>query len=195
MEILSRKIKVGSTEYVFDSTGETFKKLSFVNKKRYKSEISNKLKRFYDENLGSFTNRYIEVADLKVVERIAFHDLIEQAKFLFMEGHYYASVALCGVIGENICRLVLERVEVVIDHRKLLSNKSLTKLDFATLNKLLVGTNLVSQVSYRKLEQIRKMRNEYVHGRGLLKIQACKRDAKKSLNAIIEILNNEFKPR
>ena len=120
--------------------------------------------------------------------------MVSEARSLYIEGFYYSTVALCGVIGENICRTIVESAEITINQKKLENKKPLIRLEFSALNKILIGLNLISQNSYRNLEIIRKLRNDYVHGKTLSNITNAKKDAKISINCIITILKTNLNP-
>lgn len=189
-----KKIQLENKEYIIDITKDTYSKLDKKGRREYKKQLSKKFKKYFDAKLNEVVSRSISVENLNVIKNIAFFDLVSEARSLYIEGFYYSTVALCGVIGENICRTVVESAEVTINQKKLENKKPLIKLDFSALNKILIGLNLISQNSYRNLEIIRKLRNEYVHGKTLSNITNAKKDAKKSINCIITILKNEFKP-
>ena len=187
-------IQLGNKEYIIDITKDTYSKLDKKGRREYKKQLSNKFKKYFDAKLNEVVSRSISVENLNVIENIQFFDLVYEARSLYVEGFYYSTVALCGVIGENVCRTIVESTVITINQKKLENKKPLIKLDFSALNKILIGLNLISQNSYLNLEKIRKLRNDYVHGKTLSNIANAKKDAKISINCIITILKNEFKP-
>lgn len=189
-----KKIQLENKEYIIDITKDTYSKLDKKGRREYKKQLSNEFKKYFDAKLNEIINRSISIENLNIIKNIAFFDLVSEARSLYIEGFYYSTVALCGVIGENICRTILESAEITINQKKLENKKPLIKLDFSALNKILIGLNLIGQKSHRNLEKIRKLRNEYVHGKTLSNIANSKKDAKISINCIITILKNEFKP-
>jgi hypothetical protein len=189
-----KKIKLENKEYIIDITKDTYSKLDKKGRREYRKQLSKEFKKYFDTKLNEVVSRSISVENLNVIKNIAFFDLVSEARSLYIEGFYYSTVALCGVIGENICRTVVESAEITVNQKKLENKKPLIKLDFSALNKILIGLNLISQKSYRNLEIIRKLRNDYVHGKTLSNITNAKKDAKISINCIITILKNEFKP-
>lgn len=189
-----RKIQLENKEYIIDITKDTYSKLDRKGRREYRKQLSKEFKKYFDAKLNEVVSRSISVENLNVIKNIAFFDLVSEARSLYIEGFYYSTVALCGVIGENICRTIVESAEITINQKKLENKKPLIKLDFSALNKILIGLNLIGQNSYRNLEIIRKLRNDYVHGKTLSNITNAKKDAKISINCIITILKNEFKP-
>ena len=189
-----KKIQLENKEYIIDITKDTYSKLDKKGRRKYRKQLSKEFKKYFDAKLNEVVSRSISVENLNVIKNIAFFDLVSEARSLYIEGFYYSTVALCGVIGENICRTIVESAEITINQKKLENKKPLIKLDFSALNKILIGLNLISQNSYRNLEIIRKLRNDYVHGKTLSNITNAKKDAKISINCIITILKNEFKP-
>lgn len=189
-----KKIQLENKEYIIDITKDTYSKLDKKGRREYRKQLSKEFKKYFDAKLNEVVSRSISVENLNVIKNIAFFDLVSEARSLYIEGFYYSTVALCGVIGENICRTIVESAEITINQKKLENKKPLIKLDFSALNKILIGLNLISQNSYRNLEIIRKLRNDYVHGKTLSNITNAKKDAKISINCIITILKNEFKP-
>lgn len=189
-----KKIQLENKEYIIDITKDTYSKLDKKGRQGYRKQLSKEFKKYFDAKLNEVVNRSISVENLNVIKNIAFFDLVSEARSLYIEGFYYSTVSLCGVIGENICRTIVESAEITINQKKLENKKPLIKLDFSALNKILIGLNLIGQNSYRNLEIIRKLRNDYVHGKTLSNITNAKKDAKISINCIITILKNEFKP-
>ena len=189
-----KKIQLENKEYIIDITKDTYSKLDKKGRREYKKQLSDEFKKYFDAKLNEIVNRSISIENLNIIKNIAFFDLVSEARSLYIEGFYYSTVALCGVIGENICRTIVESAEITINQKKLENKKPLIKLDFSALNKILIGLNLISQNSYLNLENIRKLRNDYVHGKTLSNIANAKKDAKISINCIITILKNEFKP-
>lgn len=189
-----KKIQLENKEYIIDVTKDTYSKLDKKGRREYKKQLSDEFKKYFDAKLNEIVNRSISIENLNIIKNIAFFDLVSEARSLYIEGFYYSTVALCGVIGENICRTIVESAEITINQKKLENKKPLIKLDFSALNKILIGLNLISQDSYLNLENIRKLRNDYVHGKTLSNIANAKKDAKISINCIITILKNEFKP-
>ena len=189
-----KKIQLENKEYIIDITKDTYSKLDKKGRREYRKQLSKEFKKYFDAKLNEVVSRSISIENLNIIKNIAFFDLVSEARSLYIEGFYYSTVALCGVIGENICRTIVESAEIIINQKKLENKKPLIKLDFSTLNKVLIGLNLIGQNSYRNLEIIRKLRNDYVHGKTLSNITNAKKDAKISINCIITILKNEFKP-
>lgn len=189
-----KKIQLENKEYIIDITKDTYSKLDKKRRREYKKQLSDEFKKYFDAKLNEIVNRSISIENLNIIKNVAFFDLVSEARSLYIEGFYYSTVALCGVIGENICRTIVESAEITINQKKLENKKPLIKLDFSALNKILIGLNLISQNSYLNLENIRKLRNDYVHGKTLSNIANAKKDAKISINCIITILKNEFKP-
>lgn len=189
-----KKIQLENKEYIIDITKDTYSKLDKKGRREYRKQLSKEFKKYFDTKLNEVVSRSISVENLNVIKNIAFFDLVSEARSLYIEGFYYSTVALCGVIGENICRTIVESAEITINQKKLENKKPLIRLEFSALNKILIGLNLISQNSYRNLEIIRKLRNDYVHGKTLSNIANAKKDAKISINCIITILKNEFKP-
>lgn len=189
-----KKIQLENKEYIIDITKDTYSKLDKKGRREYKKQLSDEFKKYFDAKLNEIVNRSISIENLNIIKNVAFFDLVSEARSLYVEGFYYSTVALCGVIGENICRTIVESAEITINQKKLENKKPLIKLDFSALNKILIGLNLISQNSYLNLENIRKLRNDYVHGKTLSNIANAKKDAKISINCIITILKNEFKP-
>ena len=189
-----KKIKLENKEYIIDITKDTYSKLDKKGRREYRKQLSKEFKKYFDTKLNEVVSRSISVENLNVIKNITFFDLVSEARSLYIEGFYYSTVALCGVIGENICRTIVESAEITINQKKLENKKPLIRLEFSALNKILIGLNLISQNSYRNLEIIRKLRNDYVHGKTLSNIANAKKDAKISINCIITILKNEFKP-
>jgi len=139
-----KKIQLANKEYIIDITKDTYCNLDKKGKRGYKKQLRNEFKKHFDDKLNGIVNRSISIENLNVIKNIPFFDLVSEARSLYIEGFYYSTVALCGVIGENICRTVVGSAEITVNQKKL-ENKPLIKLDFSALNKILIGLNLISQ--------------------------------------------------
>ena len=102
------KIKLENKEYIIDITKDTYSKLDKKGRREYRKQLSKEFKKYFDTKLNEVVSRSISVENLNVIKNIAFFDLVSEARSLYIEGFYYSTVALCGVIGENICRTIVE---------------------------------------------------------------------------------------
>lgn len=190
-----KKIVINNKEYVFDITRGTYEGLSAKRRKQYREDLKDKLKKQFNDKINDVVKRILRIQDLSVIKKLPCHDLVYETKMLYIEGYFYATIALCGMVGENIARMILNDSEITINGSRIIRGKTIFgRLDFVVINKILINVGLIQQDSYKKLEKIRKLRNKYVHGNKLFNPIAVKRDAGILLNFIVTILRSEFKP-
>ncbi len=190
-----KKILINNKEYVFDITRGTYEGLSAKRRKQYREDLKDKLKKQFNDKTNDVVKRFLKIQDLLVIKKLPCHDLVYEAKMLYVEGYFYSTIALCGVVGENIARMILNDSEITVNRSKIVKGKTIFgRLDFVAINKILINASLIQQDSYKKLEKIRKLRNKYVHGNKLFNPVTAKKDAGILLNSIVTILRSEFKP-
>src|SRR3972149_4635709 len=107
-----KKIQLENKEYIIDITKDTYSKLDKKGRREYRKQLSKEFKKYFDAKLNEVVSRSISIENLNIIKNIAFFDLVSEARSLYIEGFYYSTVALCGVIGENICRTIVESAEI-----------------------------------------------------------------------------------
>lgn len=190
-----KKIIINNKEYVFDMIRGTYEGLSTKRRKQYREDLKDELRKQFNDKINDVVKRLFKIQDLSVIKKLPCHDLVHEAKMLYVEGYFYATIALCGAVGENIARMIINDSEITVSRSKIIKGKTIFgRLDFVVINKILINASLIQQDSYKKLEKIRKLRNKYVHGNKLFNTAAVNKDAGILLNLIVTILRSEFKP-
>ena len=102
-----KKIIINNKEYVFDITRGTYEGLSTKRRKQYREDLKDELKKQFNDKINDVVKRLFKIQDLLIIKKLPCHDLVYEAKMLYVEGYFYATIALCGVVGENVARMIL----------------------------------------------------------------------------------------
>jgi hypothetical protein len=114
---------------------------------------------------------------------------------LYINGLCYSAIALAGVTAERFCFDLVNMADFKIDG-KLLSNEekqAVMEMRFIDLIDLLSKWSLIQDSTKRKLHEIRRTRNEYVH-RNRPSSEMAKTDAKRLIQLACEVAETEFGP-
>ena len=101
--------------------------------------------------------------------------LIREARDVFVDGHFYACVAMCGISFDRFQR---DKAEPYGATRKHKMNK---------IRRILEKNDVISQETISLCKRMAELRNEYAHGHGL----NPKEDALKSLRWMHPFIDNE----
>lgn len=114
---------------------------------------------------------------------------------LYINGFFYAAVALAGLTAERFCCDLIEVANVQVDGKTLSSDekRAMTELRFYDLIELLAEWGLIQENTKQSLHEIRKIRNRYVHPRQMQPGKQ-KADAERMISALCDVARNEFGP-
>ncbi len=128
-----------------------------------------------------------------LIEAGSYCELLREARDVFVDGHLYACVAMCGISFERFQR---DKAEPYIA-------KSKSRMDnMETIRGILKKNAIISDSSLILCKQMASMRNEYAHGHGLnpeedafysLQWMHSFLDAETNLMRGYEILNGSLK--
>lgn len=132
---------------------------------------------------GAPSNNPIDRAALERLSRLPpllieggpYCQLIREARDVFVDGHFYACVAMCGISFERFQR----------DKAKPHGAKQEDKMD--KIRSILEKNNIIARKTLELCESMAKLRNKYAHGDGL----KPKEDALKSLEWMRLFIDNE----
>jgi hypothetical protein len=129
------------------------------------------------ENTSLDQHKYERLALLPplLIEAGPYCDLIREARDVFVDGHYYACVAMCGISFERFQR----------DKAKPYGAKQSQKI--GCVRSMLEKKKVLKPESIKLCEKMASLRNKYVHGHGLKPLE----DALKSLEWMRSFIDNE----
>jgi hypothetical protein len=113
---------------------------------------------------------------------------------LYINGFFYATVALAGLTAERLCCDLIEIANIQVDGRNLTNDEkqAMTEMRFYDLIELLAEWGLIRESTKERLHEIRKIRNRYVHPRQM-RPENQKADAER-INVVCDVARNEFGP-
>lgn len=98
-------------------------------------------------------------------------NLLLEARELFIAGHFYSCVAMCGIVGERLTKDMLRASVLVrnngIDTRP--TNAAFDKIEHVDIKSIvtfLAEAHILGQESKKAAHDLLELRNTYAHGRG-----------------------------
>jgi hypothetical protein len=110
-----------------------------------------------------------------LIEAGRYCELLREARNVFVDGHFYACVAMCGISFERFQRDKAKPYGAKREHKML------------QVRKILQENNVLSPKTLVLCESMADLRNEYAHGDGL----KPKEDAIKALTWMHSFIDNE----
>jgi len=101
--------------------------------------------------------------------------LLREARDVFVDGHFYACVAMCGILFERFQRDKAEPYGAIRKHK------------MPRVRKILQENNVLKVKTLALCKKMAKLRNDYAHGHGL----KPKEDALKALTWMHSFIDNE----
>jgi hypothetical protein len=146
-------------------------------------DLNDKVRRFLDIPGG------IKPADME------YFKLYWELMQLYVNGFFYSTVVLSGVLSERICYDILSKQKIMIKDKECLSDEQISclfKMNLIDIIKLLAEWSLIKEKTKLEMMKINQKRNSYVHPAksGSMDVQ---RDSKEMVRRISKILENEFK--
>jgi hypothetical protein len=127
-----------------------------------------------DEKPKAQQERLFQLAPL-LIEAGPYCSLLQEAREVFVDGHFYACVAMCGILLERFQR----------DKAKPFGAKSKTTI--SRVRRMLRMNRAVTTETLALCKGMADLRNEYVHGHGL----KPQEDALKALTWMHSFIDNE----
>ena len=140
-----------------------------------------------DENRERFAKRLRDLSESRVsdaVERMwelppivltppsgEHVSLLLEARELFLWGHFYSCVAMCGVVGERLVKDVL-RASVIVEREgyayrpKNAAFDQFERVEVSGIVRFLKDAELLSDEAAQASGELGKLRNKYAHARG-----------------------------
>jgi hypothetical protein len=154
--------------------------------------------RRFDERLPDSVERIWELPPIILKEPLGnYLTLLLEARDLFVSGHFYSCVAMCGIVGERLVKDVLRtRVLVQADGGPRRPTDSafdqFERVEVSGIVRFLKEAGLLSPEAARSADDLGQLRNRYTHARG----EDARGDALKAirlLHSLVEATVSVFK--
>ena len=123
--------------------------------------------------------------------------LLIEARELFLSGHFYSCVAMCGIVGERLAKDVL-RVSIMVEKDGKTERPTqaafdqLERIEVSGIVRFLKKAELLSSEAAKAADRLGQLRNDYAHARGK-EPQMDALQAIKLLHALVEGTVSVFK--
>ena len=117
--------------------------------------------------------------------------LLLEARDLFVAGHFYACVAMCGIVAERLVKDMF-RASVLVDIKGKTERPSdgafdqLERVEVSGLTRFLNESHLLSNAAAKAAKDLGELRNGYAHARGK-NPPADAREAVRLLDALVTV--------
>lgn len=139
-----------------------------------KRQIEALLNEEFAKDLPQSVDRLLDLPPILVeARRPEYIALLTEARALFVAGHFYACVAMCGIVGE---RILMDRARdfVFVKGKKPmmvvpLPEEAASELEYLGTNRLigfLVSAGALDESAAKSARRLSDLRNTYAHARG-----------------------------
>lgn len=161
-------------------------------------EGRNKIRSFlmdtFNDDLDEKVSRFLEIPGGAKPADLEYFKLYWELMQLYINGLYYSTVVLSGVISERICYDILSKQELILKSKGKLSEdqmRCLFELNLRDIIELLLEWGLIKKETRTEMHKINDKRNEYVHPKKTSVVNT-KKDSKEMVERISRIIENEF---
>lgn len=130
------------------------------------------LRQRFEERLPDAVERIWELPPIILKEPFeGYLKLLLEGRELFVTGHFYSCVAMCGIVGERLVKDVL-RAFVLVDkngqptHPGDTAFDQLERIDVSGIGRFLKEAGLLSEEAFKAADSLWQVRNRYAHARG-----------------------------
>jgi hypothetical protein len=156
------------------------------------------LRQRFEEHLSEAVERIWGLPPIILREPFGIYkELLLEARELFVDGHFYSCVAMCGIVGERLIKDML-RASVLIEKEGRVQRPKdtvfdqLERVDVNGIVRFLKEAELLSDEAATAADSLGQLRNRYTHARGKKpEVDAIK--AIKLLHALVEATVSVFK--
>jgi hypothetical protein len=169
----------------------------FLKESGREKEGKERIKVFLTDNFQSDLDekvlRFLELGGIWYIDYEHFR-LYYELMQLYVNGLFYSTVVLSGVLSERICYDILSKQEIILKGKGQLNEEqvcSLYKINLHDIIELLTKWNLIKTSTRIEMIEINNKRNMYVHPSKTQTLNPLK-DSKEMIKRISKILINEF---
>lgn len=156
------------------------------------------LRQRFEQGLPDTVERIWELPTIIIEEPFGDHlELLLEARTIFLAGHFYSCVAMCGIVGERLVKDIF-RASVLVERNGTTARPSAGALDqferveINGIVRFLKETELLSADAAKAADGLGQLRNQYAHARGK-KPDADALEAIKLLHTLVEGTVSVFK--
>jgi hypothetical protein len=129
------------------------------------------LRKKFEMDLPEAVERIWEIPDLALKAPFGpYVELLVESRELFIEGHFYSCVAMCGIVGERIIKdlrasVLNKKGDQVQSPDSAAFNQS-ERIDISRIARFLKKAGILSDEAAEAANNLRQLRNSYAHARG-----------------------------
>lgn len=180
--------------YFFNSLPNLYKTLKKTKQaKAIEKTVETFLSRSFNSDLEDKRKRFLEIPSVGFIPiNKEYFKLYYELTQLYVNGLYYSTIVLSGVLCERICYDILSKKKMSLEDKPLSQEQiaCLFEMYLSSLFKLLHKWGLIKKETQEEMWRINDKRNEYVHPKKSK--PNAKKDALEMINRITKILVNEF---
>ena len=184
------------TPYFFNSLSNLYKSLKKTEKaKEIEDMVENFLTQSFSIDLGEKVKRFLEIPSVGFIPaNMEYFPLYYELVQLYVNGLYYSTIVLSGVLCERICYDILSKKKMSLGDRPLSQEQvaCLFEMYLRPMFELLSKWGLIKKETREEMHKINDKRNEYVHPKKRKSNAQKQKDALEMIKRITKILANEF---
>lgn len=181
-----RVIEINGVEHIVDPISDIHSQLLAWGKKEYEKALIKKIRGNFSGKENSFLPKLLKIGSLTVVRKEEYYGLLIEAIESYLLWNNKATIACCWIIAELITNNLCYELDSSMNYKWVNQHARLIILRLS---------KKVSQLNYQKMDQIRKIRNKYIHENwGSSWPIDPEKDAEDSLNKIIDVIKVVYKP-
>jgi hypothetical protein len=159
-----------------------------------RSGIKNFLKSSFDSDLEEKVDRFLAIPGGLKPADMEYFKLYWELMQLYVNGLFYSTVVMSGILSERICYDLLSRQRIKVGDKEHLSEEQISclyKMNLYDIIELLAKWGLIKTKTRSEMIEINNKRNRYVHPEKSSKLDA-KKDSKEMIIRISKVLEEEF---
>jgi hypothetical protein len=169
---------------------EQLKKLG--REEEVKKNIENFLVESFKVDLPEKIERFLKTGIGFIPADMEYFKLYSELIQLYINGLFYSTIVLSGVLCERICYDILTKHKITINGKALTEKQisRLYKMNLVYLFELLYDWRLIKVETLKEMYKINEKRNSYVHPKRI--DLNAKKDSLEMIKRITNVLKNEF---
>lgn len=168
----------------FNATSNT------INIPEIRKQTEDNLRKRFEESMPEIIKRMGERPPFITHEVGVYSNLFDEAENCYAQGFYYATISMIGIATERFCMELGEKIKFKINENEVNVNAIFeNKLRQSKRLNLLKSGRLINEETFNRLNQIKKIRDKYIHP---LELGYPKEDSLKILKLFVDILNSRF---
>lgn len=159
-----------------------------------RSGIKNFLKSSFDSDLEEKVDRFLAIPGGLKPADMEYFKLYWELMQLYVNGLFYSTVVMSGILSERICYDLLSRQRIKVGDKEHLLEEQISclyKMNLYDIIELLAKWGLIKTKTRSEMIEINNKRNRYVHPEKSSKLDA-KKDSKEMIIRISKVLEEEF---